>query len=92
LPGGVVDVALRLEGEDSQRVTVEVRDRGRGIEAKDQECIFQLDVRGDGLVEPGSGLGLYCARQIARLHGGDLVLVESRVNEGSTFRIILPYQ
>ncbi len=29
--------------------------------------------------------------KIARLHGGDVALVESKVNEGSTFRILLPY-
>ena len=90
-PGGVVKITLRLEDEGEKRAVIEVRDHGRGIEAKDQERIFQLNVRGDGLVEPGSGLGLYYARKIARLHDGDLLLVESKVNEGSTFHIILPY-
>ena len=89
--GGVVDVSLRLEDEDAPRAIVDVCDRGRGIEARDRERIFQLNVRGDGLVEPGSGLGLYYAGKIARLHGGDVELVESKVNEGSLFRIELPY-
>ncbi len=89
--GGVVDVALRLEGDAALCAVVEVRDRGRGIAVKEQERIFELSVRGDGLVEPGSGLGLCHARAIAHLHGGDVVLAESRVNEGSTFRITLPY-
>lgn len=90
-PGGVVKITLRLEDESEKQAVIEVRDHGRGIEAKDQEHIFQLNVRGDGLVVPGSGLGLYYARKAARLLGGDVVLVESKVNEGSTFRIILPY-
>ena len=90
-PGGVVKITLSLKEESAKWVVIEVRDHGRGIDAKDQQRIFELNVRGDGLVEPGSGLGLYYARKIARLLGGDLVLVESKLNEGSTFRIILPY-
>jgi signal transduction histidine kinase len=90
-PGGVVEITQRLEDESGKQMFIDVRDHGRGIEAKAQERIFELNVRGDGLVVPGSGLGLYYARKIARLLGGDLVLGESKVNEGSTFRIILPY-
>jgi signal transduction histidine kinase len=90
LDGGVVDIALRQDGGDAPQAVVEVRDRGRGIEAKDHERIFELNTRGDGLAEPGSGLGLFHARKIARLHGGDVELVESKPNEGSTFRMTLP--
>ncbi len=90
--GSVVEIALRLEEGRAKQAVIEIQDRGRGIAEKDRERIFQLHVRGDGLVEPGSGLGLYYACEIARLHGGDLVLVASEVNQGSTFNIILPYQ
>jgi signal transduction histidine kinase len=90
--GGVVDIVLRLEEDGEKRVCVQVRDRGRGIEEKDRERIFSLRTRGDGLVEPGSGLGLYYAQEIARMHGGDLTLVESQVNQGSMFKITLPYR
>lgn len=89
--GSVVYITLYLEGTGTRQAVIEVSDHGRGIAEQDRERIFQLHVRGDGLVAPGSGLGLYYARQIARLHGGDLVLVESKLNEGSTFKIILPY-
>ena len=91
LPGGVVKTALRLEDESGKRAVIVVRDRGRGIEAKDQERIFRMNVRGDGLVEPGSGIGLPFALESMRREGGDVELVESKVNEGSTFRITLPY-
>jgi two-component system, sensor histidine kinase LadS len=89
--GSVVDVSLRLDG-DGKHVCAEVRDRGRGIEESDRDRIFELRVRGDGLIEPGSGLGLHYAREIARMHGGDVVLVASQVNQGSTFRMVLPYE
>ena len=65
-PGGVVKITLRLEDESGKRAVIEVRDHGHGIEAKDQERIFQLNVRGDGLVEPGSGLGLPFAQESMR--------------------------
>ena len=37
----------------------------------------------------GLGLGLALAREVARLHGGD-VSVESRIDKGSTFTLTLP--
>lgn len=89
--GGVVQITSLLKEGDEKRVVIEVRDHGRGIDVKDQERIFQLNVRGDGLAALGSGLGLYYARKAARLLGGDVALIESKVNEGSTFRIVLPY-
>jgi two-component system sensor histidine kinase SenX3 len=88
-PGGVVEVALSLEG--GKAICVKVQDTGKGIREKDHGNIFELRKRGDGLIEPGSGLGLYCAREAAQRQGGDVILVNSRVNEGSTFKIILPY-
>jgi len=94
--GGVVDITLYYdEGETEQGaerqkvVCVTVRDRGKGIEKRDHDGLFELKKRGDGLIEPGSGLGLHYARKLARLHGGDVVLVESGVNRGSTFNSTL---
>ncbi len=39
----------------------------------------------------GSGLGLSLAREIIRLHGGDIE-VESQIDKGSTFSVSLPIQ
>jgi signal transduction histidine kinase len=93
-PGGVVEVDLSFErGEEGAGKTIylEVKDTGKGIPEKDQEKIFELRTRGDGLVEPGSGLGLYLARKAARRQDGDVILVRSSLNQGSVFKIILPY-
>jgi len=38
----------------------------------------------------GSGLGLYISREFAKKMGGDLVLVESKENVGTTFAFTLP--
>lgn len=94
LPGGIVDIILFLEnpvkGTD-KRICIEVKDTGQGISEEDRDTIFDLNVRGDGLIEPGSGLGLYLARKAARRQGGDVILVRSSLNQGSVFRVILPY-
>src|SRR6266568_335517 len=76
----------------NSRVNLEVRDRGIGIPANEQEKIFEKFYRcGDPLVHniKGSGLGLSLVRHIARAHGGD-VLVESTREKGSKFTIALP--
>lgn len=94
LPGGTVRIRLSLqEGGDHggmREIYVDVIDAGRGIPEGEQGRIFQLHQRGDGLLEPGTGLGLYLAREAARCQGGDVVLVRSRPNEGATFRVTFP--
>jgi signal transduction histidine kinase len=94
-PGGVVEITLALKRAERKNpgkvIWVEVKDTGKGIREEDQGKIFELRVRGDGLIETGSGLGLYLARQAARRQGGDVILVHSSLNQGSVFRIILPY-
>jgi signal transduction histidine kinase len=75
-------------------VNLEVRDRGIGIPANEQEKIFEKFYRcGDPLVHnvKGSGLGLSLVRHIARAHGGD-VQVESAPEKGSKFTIALPLE
>jgi two-component system cell cycle sensor histidine kinase PleC len=73
-------------------VEIFVKDTGIGIEAKDQEAIFdrfrQID-DGDNRTFGGLGLGLYTAHRLLDLIEGK-ISVESRVGEGSTFRIWLP--
>ncbi len=71
---------------------VEVRDNGSGIEAADLPRVFDRVYRADRARGPetgGIGLGLSIARKIVELHDGSIE-VESIVNQGSTFRILLP--
>jgi len=84
-------VTVRAFARDAD-VVFEVQDTGIGIAPVNLEHIFeafwqveQNKTRRAG----GSGLGLSTTRRLARLLGGD-VLVESRQQVGSTFRIVLP--
>jgi signal transduction histidine kinase len=55
---------------------------------------FEFGIRGRRAANdrvPGSGLGLYIAREIVRAHGGDLWL-ESALGSGSEFCLMLPAQ
>jgi signal transduction histidine kinase len=70
-----------------------VKDQGIGITEKDLPHIFDRFYRADlsrGKVKAdGYGLGLAIAKEIVKEHGG-VIKVESKVNEGSAFSIILP--
>ncbi|MEX0745542.1 MAG: ATP-binding protein, partial [Phycisphaeraceae bacterium] len=89
MEGGQVNV--RVEAED-EHLSVVVADTGLGIAPDDLERVFERfyraqDKRINGIT--GSGLGLALARDVARLHGGDIT-VESQVDQGSTFTLTLP--
>jgi signal transduction histidine kinase len=87
--GGRVDI--RVDVEDV-RLIVEVQDNGIGINPEESELIFEKfyrarDKRVGGIT--GTGLGLALAREVVRLHGGD-ISVRSQINQGSTFTLTLP--
>ena len=70
-----------------------MRDQGPGVPDAECEAIFAQFVRGSrhrhGSV-PGTGLGLFLARTIARAHGGELVCTPTADGPGATFRLTLP--
>jgi signal transduction histidine kinase len=73
-------------------LTIEVIDRGEGIEAAQLPRIFARFARVDGdraRGAGGTGLGLAIVRAIAEAHGGG-VSAESAPGTGSTFALILP--
>ncbi len=87
--GGKVTVAVEATAD---RLTVEVRDTGFGIREDEHERVFErfyrsTDPRVGQII--GTGLGLPLAREIVRLHGGDIT-VESHLDQGSTFTATMP--
>jgi signal transduction histidine kinase len=74
------------------QVAISVRDRGMGIDSREQSEVFQKFVRGDAAKKAGikgTGIGLSMVRQIVDALGGEIRL-ESAVGAGSTFTILLP--
>ena len=86
---GRVDVGVSAT---ERLVQISITDTGVGIAANDQSMIFEKFYRAaDDAVQavPGTGLGLAIAREVARLHGGD-IRVKSELGKGSTFTVELP--
>ncbi len=73
--GGTIRITGRAVG---QEVELRVANTGRGIPLAAQPDIFERFHRAAaGEDVPGHGLGLNLARELARLHGGELSLVRS---------------
>ena len=87
-PGSPIDIAADLK---DGRVVLRIHDRGPGIPQRERERIFEKFYRWQATSNhiPGTGLGLYIAREITRAHGGD-VWVEGTPGEGSEFCVALP--
>jgi signal transduction histidine kinase len=76
------------------RIVYTVEDTGIGIPLDAQRYVFDEFRQVDGSATRrygGSGLGLSLARRLARLLGGDIVLV-STPSMGSTFRVEIPIE
>ncbi len=73
------------------KVKIYVKDYGLGIPLKQQGRVFNKFFRGDNVAKtiPGSGLGLYLAKNIVEAHGGK-IWFESKENLGTTLFVELP--
>lgn len=88
-PGGRVELEACANGEQA---VFEVSDTGPGIPDEELPFIFERFFRGDPSrtrSTGGAGLGLAIAMALTRAQGGTIE-VESRIGEGSRFRVILP--
>lgn len=88
--GGHVAVEVTAESETA---LVTVRDSGIGIAREFMPYLFELFSQGECALEGnerGMGLGLPLARNLARLHGGDIWASSEGAGEGSQFQIRLP--
>ncbi|MBS0279433.1 MAG: PAS domain-containing sensor histidine kinase [Proteobacteria bacterium] len=88
--GGEVRViaARRANG-----IEIAVSDTGMGISPDDVKRLGQPFEQVEGAhnrTQEGTGLGLALVKAIAQMHGGEAKL-ESRLGEGTTVRVFLPY-
>jgi PAS domain S-box-containing protein len=86
---GTVNVNVEVT---DMHLIVEVADSGIGIRAEETDLIFDKfyrskDPRTSDVT--GTGLGLSVARELIRLHRGDIT-VRSQLNQGSTFTLTIP--
>lgn len=86
--GGCITVSVVVEKTD---VCVIVKDMGAGIAPEHLAHLFGRFYRvgQDRSYSGGAGLGLAIAYEIAREHGG-MIIVDSIVNQGATFTVRLP--
>jgi len=85
--GATVRVSTRREQD---QVVLEVADDGPGIPAAFHEAVFKPFFRLDDRLTQqagGAGIGLSISQDLARLHGGDLILVSTA--KGACFRMMI---
>ncbi|MBN2522361.1 MAG: hypothetical protein JXB24_03755 [Bacteroidales bacterium] len=86
---GEVIISLRKE---ENKVLLEVKDNGIGISEEDKTKLFEIDghiLREGTSGELGTGLGLILCKEYIEKNKGK-ISVESKVEKGSMFQIILP--
>jgi signal transduction histidine kinase len=87
---GEIRVRVRREGAFA---ALEVEDDGIGIPRTEQPRVFDKFYRtGDEMVRsvPGTGLGLYLAREMVEAQGGTIEVRSEGPGRGSLFRVLLP--
>jgi signal transduction histidine kinase len=85
--GAPAEIVVKA-GNDGERISISVADRGPGIAEADRGRVVERFVRLEqSRSEPGSGLGLSLAAAVARLHGGELKLEDNHPGLRSTIAL-----
>nr|WP_294789803.1 hybrid sensor histidine kinase/response regulator transcription factor [uncultured Mucilaginibacter sp.] len=91
--GGEITVRLSFnDAAGTDMLKIEVIDNGIGIPAQKVDKIFDRFFQNDmpgSMVNQGSGIGLAITKEFVALHNGT-IHVESEVNKGSCFIVLLP--
>jgi PAS domain S-box-containing protein len=93
---GEITISVRLLNENEEKVTVEfsVTDTGIGIPEDRLDHIFENFQQASSetaRLYGGTGLGLAISKQLVESQGGS-ISVKSKLEEGSVFSFILPFQ
>lgn len=92
---GTVKVFVEAVGETNQHpelLSFRVKDSGIGMTQEQTDRLFQNFMQADVTMTRrfgGTGLGLVLSKRLAQLMGGDIKILESELNKGSTFRITI---
>ena len=87
--GKVKITAVNKSNGEERGWVISISDQGPGIAPENLRHLFEAFRRGNTYGTPGVGLGLSIVSHATRLLGG-MLEVESKVNDGSTFRLVLP--
>ena len=87
--------SIRITFEEGENIQlIRFRDNGIGIEKGERKKIFkkfyQSRNHSEHAVVGGSGIGLYLAQHIARLHRGKITADSEGAGKGSVFTLALP--
>jgi two-component system, OmpR family, sensor histidine kinase SenX3 len=91
--GDTVDVRVRLEAPDEERIVLRVQDQGVGIAPEDVKQVFKrfYRVTHRSLAHvKGTGLGLFIVKAIAQKHGGKVFAESDGEGRGTTIVLELP--
>ena len=87
---GHVDVTLKV---DDSHVTFTTQDDGIGMNKNDITRVFEKFARGEEGFKShteGTGLGLFVAKRVVEVHGGDIWAESDGPGKGSRFIFTLP--
>ena len=97
--GGRVSLLYAING-DNKNLRIKVEDNGIGIPHEKQNLVFEPFYEVQDVINHmtsktefmggGIGLGLTLAKEVFESHQGTLLL-ESKVNSGSTFTAVIPF-
>jgi signal transduction histidine kinase len=90
---GAVTLRVRTQKEkDADHVLIQITDTGGGIPKEDLSRVFSRLYRADNVLIQGvgdTGVGLSIAKALTEAQGGR-IWVETEMNNGSTFSVVLP--
>ncbi len=88
----IINAQATANEPESSMIQFLIKDTGIGLSEENQLRLFQPFVQADSSTTRkfgGTGLGLSLSKKLAQALGGDLILVESTPNVGSTFAITI---
>ncbi len=85
-------VDFLIKDYDNEHIAISISDKGIGMSDYDKENIFEDFHRGSNAVNiKGTGVGMSVVKRCVDLHNGS-ISVESKLGEGSTIKVILPFE